>query len=163
MPYSASALGVLPPLWSRAAKKPRPVPTFSNWVVFIPPNSGTTRTRPASRGGVRACSRRFRSARCDEAAFVGQHDGLVAVAEVQLGEDAADVGLGGLFGDDQGAADVGVGQAAGDQPQHFGLPVGKRAERGGARRVRARPAGGGGEAPAGRRRGGQERPRGGPR
>src|ERR1035441_3693912 len=34
MPYSASALGVLPPLWSRAAKKPRPVLTFSDWVVF---------------------------------------------------------------------------------------------------------------------------------
>src|ERR1700730_5748664 len=34
MPYSASALGVLPPLWSRAAKKPRPVLTFSDWAVF---------------------------------------------------------------------------------------------------------------------------------
>src|ERR1019366_2010688 len=34
MPYSASAPGVLPPLWSRAAKKPRPVLTFSDWVVF---------------------------------------------------------------------------------------------------------------------------------
>src|SRR5271156_4940306 len=44
MPYSASALGVLPPLWSRAAKKPRPVLTFSNWVVFTVPYSGTSRT-----------------------------------------------------------------------------------------------------------------------
>ena len=33
MPYSASALGVLPPLWSKAAKKPRPVLTFSDWAV----------------------------------------------------------------------------------------------------------------------------------
>src|SRR6266568_7267307 len=44
MPYSASALGVLPPLWSRAAKKPRPVLTFSDWVVFTLPYSGTSRT-----------------------------------------------------------------------------------------------------------------------
>jgi hypothetical protein len=47
MPYSASALGVLPPLWSRAAKKPRPVPTFSYWVVFTLPYSGTSRTELA--------------------------------------------------------------------------------------------------------------------
>jgi hypothetical protein len=44
MPYSASALGVLPPLWSRAAKKPRPVLTFLDWVVFTLPYSGTSRT-----------------------------------------------------------------------------------------------------------------------
>src|ERR1017187_5579204 len=42
MPYSASAPGVLPPLWSRAAKKPRPVLTFSDWVVFTLPYSGTS-------------------------------------------------------------------------------------------------------------------------
>ena len=30
MPYSASAPGVLPPLWSRAAKKPVAVLTFSS-------------------------------------------------------------------------------------------------------------------------------------
>ena len=34
MPYSASALGVLPPLWSRAAKKPRPVLILSSWEVI---------------------------------------------------------------------------------------------------------------------------------
>jgi predicted ATPase/class 3 adenylate cyclase/DNA-binding CsgD family transcriptional regulator len=43
MPYSASARGVLPPLWSRAAKKPRPALTFSDWVVFTLPYSGTSR------------------------------------------------------------------------------------------------------------------------
>src|ERR1700733_12907181 len=155
MPYSASALGVLPPLWSRAAKKPRPAPTFSNWVVFISPYSGTSSTRLASRGGAGVCSRWFRSARRDEAAFVGQHDGLGAVAEVQFCQDAADVGLGGLFGDDEGAADLGVGQAAGDQLQHFGLPVGERAERSGAGRVRAWPAGEVGDQPPGHRRGEQ--------
>src|SRR5690348_10228904 len=50
MPYSASALGVLPPLWSRAAKKPRPVRTFSDWVVFTLPYSRTRPTGLAPRG-----------------------------------------------------------------------------------------------------------------
>ena len=53
MPYSASALGVLPPLWSRAAKKPRPVLTFSDWVVFTLPHCVTSRARaPGGMAGV---------------------------------------------------------------------------------------------------------------
>src|SRR6266851_4476673 len=56
MPYSASALGVLPPLWSRAAKKPRPVLTFSAWVVFTLPYSGTSPTGPAPVGMTGAMS-----------------------------------------------------------------------------------------------------------
>src|SRR5579875_3941094 len=43
MPYSASALGVLPPLWSRAAKNPRPLLTFSSCAVFTLPYCGTRR------------------------------------------------------------------------------------------------------------------------
>src|SRR5689334_14747532 len=35
MPYSASAFGVLPPLWSRAAKKPRPDPMCSRCVTSM--------------------------------------------------------------------------------------------------------------------------------
>jgi len=34
-PYSLSALGVLPPLWSRAAMKPSPVLTLSIWSWFM--------------------------------------------------------------------------------------------------------------------------------
>ena len=34
MPYSRSAFGVLPPLWSRAAMKPLPVCIFWNCSVF---------------------------------------------------------------------------------------------------------------------------------
>src|SRR5580704_19432585 len=45
MPYSASALGVLPPLWSSAAKKPWPAPTFSACAVFTLPHCVT---RPAA-------------------------------------------------------------------------------------------------------------------
>jgi hypothetical protein len=34
-PYWASAFGVLPPLWSSAARKPRPVRIFSNCAEVI--------------------------------------------------------------------------------------------------------------------------------
>jgi hypothetical protein len=34
-------LGALPPLWSRAAKKPCPALIFSNWVLFTLPYSVT--------------------------------------------------------------------------------------------------------------------------
>src|SRR6516162_7331635 len=57
MPYSASALGVLPPLWSSAAKKPRPVLTFSNWVVFTLPYSGTREGWCTPRGAASRLSR----------------------------------------------------------------------------------------------------------
>src|SRR5215472_16200524 len=36
MPYSASAFGVLPPLWSSAARNPRPERTFSSCVASMP-------------------------------------------------------------------------------------------------------------------------------
>ena len=51
-----------------------------------------------------------RSAGGDEAGFVAEDDGLGAVAEVEFGQDAADMGLGGLFGDDQCVADLGVSE-----------------------------------------------------
>ena len=41
----------------------------------------------------------------DEAGLVGEHNRLRAIAEVQLGQDPADMGLGGLLGDDQGVAE----------------------------------------------------------
>src|SRR5450432_3473134 len=55
MPYPASALGVLPPLWSRAAKKPRPVLIFSDWIAFTLPILA-----PAVRGWPAGRSRRPR-------------------------------------------------------------------------------------------------------
>src|SRR5438477_608558 len=91
--------------------------------------------QPCSGEGARLCSCRARSARRDEAGFVGEDDGLGAVAKIELGQDPADVSLGGLFGDDKGAADLGVGQAVGDQPQYLGLPLGERSEGGRERRA----------------------------
>ena len=61
-PYSSSAFGVLPPLWSRAAKNPWPDLTFSNCCVFTPPDSVTRHAGGASQAGrqPRAVQRRAR-------------------------------------------------------------------------------------------------------
>src|SRR5580700_9292479 len=57
MPYSASALGVLPPLWSSAAKKPWPPATFSACAVFTLPHCVTSPARLASVPAVRSGAR----------------------------------------------------------------------------------------------------------
>jgi hypothetical protein len=44
----------------------------------------------------------------DDAVFVGEHDGLYPVAEVELHEDAADVALDGRFGYDESLRDLAV-------------------------------------------------------
>src|SRR5215469_14452943 len=61
----------------------------------------------------------------DEAALVGEDDGLSAVAQRELHQDAADVGLDRLLRDDQVGGDLRVRQAAGDEGQHFGLAFGQ--------------------------------------
>ena len=58
-------------------------------------------------------------------AFVGDDDELGAVARVQLGHDAADVGLGGQRAEEQAGGDLVVGQALGDQPEDLTLAVGQ--------------------------------------
>jgi hypothetical protein len=45
-------------------------------------------------------------ARCDEAARVGEHDGVDAIAQRQLGEDAAHVRLDRRLRDEDGGADL---------------------------------------------------------
>ncbi len=65
--------------------------------------------------------RRLLTAGLNEARLVGEDDGLGAVVEVELGEDARDVGLDGGVAYDELAGDVGVGHAAGDEPEHFEL------------------------------------------
>ena len=57
----------------------------------------------------------------DESAFVGEDDGLGTVVEVELGEDACDVGFDGGVADDELVGDVAVGHAAGDQAQDLEL------------------------------------------
>src|SRR6266540_4505954 len=70
-------------------------------------------------------------ARLDEAGFVGEDDGLDAVSEVELAEDAGDVGFDGCFADEQGCGDLVVGLAFGDQLEHLELAVGQLVELGG--------------------------------
>ena len=93
--------------------------------------SGEAQRRPSSHEGsgasrlrvhplLRAPTTRSRreasvAARRDEPSFVGEHDGLDAVAEVEFGEYACYVGLDGRFGHDEFGGDFGVGEAAGDQ------------------------------------------------
>jgi hypothetical protein len=48
----------------------------------------------------------------DEAGFVGQHDGLYAVAQVEFGQDSGDVCLDGVLADDELSGDLVVRQAA---------------------------------------------------
>src|SRR2546429_9785269 len=60
-----------------------------------------------------------------QAALVGENDGLGAVAQPEFHQHAADVGLDGLFGDDQVGGDLRVGHAPGHQGQHLGLAFGE--------------------------------------
>ena len=62
----------------------------------------------------------------DEAAFVGEHDGLDPVPELQLGQDAGHVGLDGRFAEEERGCDLGVGAALGDQAQDLQFPAGER-------------------------------------
>ena len=56
------------------------------------------------------------STRSDKPRFVGDHDRLGPIAQIQLRQNSPDVGLRGLFRDEQCVADLGVGQSTGDQP-----------------------------------------------
>src|SRR5258708_7386158 len=71
----------------------------------------------------------------NEPGLVGGDDQLGPVAQAELGEDPADVGLGGRRAHHQPAGDLGVGQALRHQPQHLALPAGERAHQ-----PRVRPA-----------------------
>ena len=59
--------------------------------------------------------------RLDEARFVGVHDGLHSIAQVELHEDMRDVGFDGCLADEERGGDLGVGEPAGDESQHFEL------------------------------------------
>jgi hypothetical protein len=58
----------------------------------------------------------------DQARLVGEHDGLHPIVELELGEDTADVGLHGRFGEDESFGDLRVGVSGGDLDEYFALP-----------------------------------------
>src|SRR5271163_1110778 len=64
----------------------------------------------------------------DQAALVGEDDGLSAVAQRELHQHAADVRLDRLLGDYQVGRDLAVGHAAGEEAQHLGLAIGQTIE-----------------------------------
>src|SRR6266536_1018810 len=71
----------------------------------------------------------------DQPGLIGGDDQLGPVPQAKLGQDPADVGLGGGRADHQPAGDLGVGQALRDQHEHLAFPPGEL-----ARQPRVRPA-----------------------
>jgi len=65
---------------------------------------------------------------CDEAGFVGQHDGLDTVTEAELGQYPPDVDLDRAFGEVQLGGDLAVGPPGGELGEHGSFPVGELAE-----------------------------------
>jgi len=99
--------------------------------------------------GDRGLTRSRRDGRGDQAGLVGHDDQLGAVPGVQLGHDAAYVGLGGERAQEQPGGDFVVGQALGGQRHHLALPVGQACQRDAARRGPFGAAGDVGDQPAG--------------
>jgi hypothetical protein len=83
----------------------------------------------------------------DESALVGIDDYLDPIAQVELLQDAGDVGLGGRVADEQPVTDFGVGQSADEQVEHLPFAGGEGRdgdgllERGGRALDRPTPAG----------------------
>src|SRR5829696_3441459 len=61
----------------------------------------------------------------DQSGFVGDDDGLYAVAQAELLEDPRDVRLDGRLAEEELLGDLGVRAAAGEQPQHVDLAGGQ--------------------------------------
>src|ERR1022692_2425309 len=70
------------------------------------------------------------AARCDEARFVGQHDGLDTVAEAEFGQYPSDVDLYGPFGQMQVGGDLAVGSPGGQLGEDGSFSAGELAEQG---------------------------------
>jgi hypothetical protein len=58
----------------------------------------------------------------DQAVLVGVHDGLDAIAQVELAEHPADVGFHGGLGQHEPGGDLGVGQAGRDLGEDLAFP-----------------------------------------
>jgi hypothetical protein len=63
------------------------------------------------------------ASRFDEAGLVREDDGLDAVAQVELAEDARHVRFHGRRADDELGRDLRVREAAGDEPEHLDLAL----------------------------------------
>ena len=75
-----------------------------------------------------------------EPGFVGEDDGLDAVAEREFLEDVGDVGLHGRLADEERPGDLAVGESAGDEPEDLEFAVAELGERRGGAGGRWRSA-----------------------
>src|SRR5699024_6110175 len=100
-----------------AGSRPTGPPPRCGWCASTP-SGPRTRQRPPS------CS----PLRPDQPGLVGNHHHLRPVPQVELREDAADVGLHRLLGHEQVLGDLGVRPAAGDPGHHLELALGERGE-----------------------------------
>src|SRR5207248_8697783 len=95
-----------------------------NGVDVAPACKPTSNTGRAESGREFGCARvTLRSGRAgsDDPGFVGEDDGLYAVAQAELGEHSPDVRLDGGVGHDELLGDLRVGEAAGDEFQDVEL------------------------------------------
>jgi hypothetical protein len=95
-----------------------------SWPTSPSPDAEQHPTRPCTEPRSQDIKLGRASLRRHQAALIGEDHRLHTVAQAQLGEHVADVGLGGGLGDDQPAGDLGVGAAPGQQPQAFDLAEG---------------------------------------
>jgi Protein of unknown function (DUF1524) len=105
---------------------PRPAPPVPRRSTAATPATHPTSTATATAS---AASRGASGVALDQAGLVGQHHGLDAVAQVQLGEDPRDVGLHRRLGHVELFADLGVRQSAGHGAQHLQLARGQLRQR----------------------------------
>src|SRR5262249_22275787 len=126
------------PYLEPTAMRPPRSATVSCLVTGIPdpPERSSRPTRHRLRGargpgqGRRAGGGGSLAAWLDEAGFVGQPDGLEAVAEVELGQYPPDMDLDGSLGQVHLAGDFAVGQPGGEPGEDGPFPVGEPAEQG---------------------------------
>src|SRR5216683_901022 len=74
---------------------------------------------------VTADERRLSRSLRDQGRLVGEDDRLHAVAQPELGQHVADMGLDGRLADEQGQCDLGVAAAPREQHEHVPLPRGQ--------------------------------------
>src|SRR5262249_36928679 len=112
----------------------RPAATRAAWYASRP-----TRRRPRGAGGPRPRQEQEAAgvedsgsvaAWLEEAGLVGQHDGLDAVAEVELGQYPPDVDLDCSRGQVHLVGDLAVGEPGGEPGEDGLFPVGELAEQG---------------------------------
>jgi uncharacterized protein DUF5719 len=140
---SAPVTSLLPVPSALASINLPPAENSYSAVMPLPPHGGS------GSGGCAGCARRRtrtgcpwrdlpgeygRLARgsaswCDEARFVGKHDGLDTVAEAELGQYPPDVDLDRAFGEVQLGGDLAVGPPGGELGENGTFPVGELAER----------------------------------